>query len=131
MTIKTPQPPPGRETPVPDINSGAPRPKTLSDESAAVPDMDHPPQMQGADQPAFDSGTAEEEREARAGTVPGPHDTEAEDKDDPTWDDADSASLRDDRDQDAESRGVNLDVEQDDPDGTPEADPTLPPEDQT
>lgn len=87
MPDKSPKPPPGRETSIPDPNAGAPRPKELSDNGPAIPDIDHPPQIKG-DRPAFDTGTAEADHEAREGRVPGPDDTAAEDKEDPTWKDA-------------------------------------------
>lgn len=87
MMVKSPQPPPGRETPTPDMNAGAPRPKHASDIEADVPDMDTPPRAQPGEEPTFDQGTKEADREARVGTVPGPDDFDARQKDDPTWHD--------------------------------------------
>ena len=60
----------------PDPNEKAPRPKHISAEDEARPDMDHPP-ISGRPT-GFDRGTAAAEREARLGGVPGPDDSTAE-----------------------------------------------------
>ena len=56
----------------PDTNTGAPRPARRTDKDPAGPDMDRPPPMRPQDRPGFDSATAAADREARAGTLPGP-----------------------------------------------------------
>ena len=76
---KTPQPPPGRETTVPDMNAGAPRPRKMPTDDS-VPTMDKPPKKQSDTHSAFDRGTKEADREARWGTVPGPDDFDAQKK---------------------------------------------------
>ncbi|MEI2416538.1 hypothetical protein V8Z80_10160 [Orrella sp. JC864] len=54
----------------PDVNAGAPRPQAGAPAAAPQrPDMDRPPR-QGADTPGFDRATAQEETEARTGTLP-------------------------------------------------------------
>ena len=76
---KSPQPPPGRETPVPDMNSGAPRPTDAINDND-VPTMDRPPKRGAGVRTGYDRGTKEADREARVGTVPGPDDFDAQQK---------------------------------------------------
>jgi len=58
----------------PDPNAKAPRPKHVSDEDEPRPDMDHPPPAPRGTATAFDRGTAEADRAARTGTLPGSND---------------------------------------------------------
>ena len=58
----------------PDPNAKAPRPKHMSDEDEPRPDMDHPPPARHGTATAFDRGTAEADRAARTGTLPGSKD---------------------------------------------------------
>jgi hypothetical protein len=54
---------------VPDPNAGAPRPKHVSDEDEARPDMDHPPTARPEDQPSYDRGVAAADEAARTGGI--------------------------------------------------------------
>jgi len=72
----------------PDPNAQAPRPGHVDDEAPPQPDMDHPPPARPGAATAFDKGTAAADREARSGTVPGPNDFDAQQRDDPTYKDA-------------------------------------------
>lgn len=58
----------------PDMNAKAPRPKHLSDEDEAKPDIDHPPARKINDKPSFDRATAAEEQVRAKETVPGADD---------------------------------------------------------
>lgn len=56
----------------PDVNAGALRPSgSAPAPEDRVPDIDHPPPARSHDQPGFDRAVAEEETEARSGTLSG------------------------------------------------------------
>jgi len=59
----------------PDVNAGALRPSGHASTADRVPDLDHPPRASSHDQPGFDQAVAQEEAEARDGTLPGSNDT--------------------------------------------------------
>lgn len=59
----------------PDVNAGALRPSGPATTPERVPDIDHPPRAHSHDQPGFDQAVAQEEAEARSGTLPGSNDT--------------------------------------------------------
>jgi len=59
----------------PDVNKGALRPSGHATTPEPVPDVDHPPRARSHDQPGFDQAVAQEEAEARTGTLPGSNDT--------------------------------------------------------
>jgi hypothetical protein len=59
----------------PDVNAGALRPSGSATTPESVPDIDHPPRARSHDQPGFDQAVAQEEAEARSGTLPGSNDT--------------------------------------------------------
>jgi hypothetical protein len=60
----------------PDPNAKAPRPAHVSSDDERKPDMDHAPAAMPGDQTAFDRGTAEADRIARVGTLPGSDDSD-------------------------------------------------------
>ncbi len=49
----------------PNPGAAAPRPSVHPDIAFDAPDMDHPPRARSSDQPAFDRGVTEQERERR------------------------------------------------------------------
>ncbi len=59
----------------PDVNAGALRPSGSATTPERVPDIDHPPRARSHDQPGFDQAVAQEEAEARSGTLSGSSDT--------------------------------------------------------
>lgn len=58
----------------PDVNAGALRPSTPPG-GRDIPDIDHPPPARSHDGAGFDRAVAQEEAEARSGTLPGSNDT--------------------------------------------------------
>jgi hypothetical protein len=75
--MEKPQAPPRPDTPAkqpapenPNPGAAAPRPSVPPDTESDAPDMDHPPRARSSDQPAFDKGVSEEERDRRGGTLP-------------------------------------------------------------
>jgi len=58
----------------PDVNKGALRPSGHATTPEHVPDVDHPPRARSHDRPGFDQAVAQEEAQARSGTLPGSND---------------------------------------------------------
>ncbi|HWL27269.1 MAG TPA: hypothetical protein VNQ97_00035 [Burkholderiaceae bacterium] len=61
---------------VPDPNAKAPRPAHVSSDDERKPDMDHAPPATPGDKAGFDQGTAQADRIARSGTLPGSDDSD-------------------------------------------------------
>jgi hypothetical protein len=61
---------------VPDPNAKAPRPAHISSDDERKPDMDHAPAATPGDKASFDRGTAEADRIARTGRLPGSDDSD-------------------------------------------------------
>ncbi|MDR6601111.1 hypothetical protein J2732_002094 [Achromobacter deleyi] len=59
----------------PNVNAGALRPSSRPGEAERVPDIDHPPAAKSHEGAGFDRAEAQEEAEARSGTLPGSNDT--------------------------------------------------------
>lgn len=59
----------------PDVNAGALRPSSKPQASRDIPDIDHPPAARSHEGTGLDRAEAQEETEARTGTLPGSNDT--------------------------------------------------------